>query len=54
MKRNQKNQIYFTITYSGMQPLLKDNILVTVKPLSKYPGEIENQGRGISGNTPLF
>ena len=26
----------------------------TVKPLSKYPGEIENQGGGISGNTPSF
>ena len=24
--------------------------IITVKPLSKYPGEIENQGEGISGN----
>ena len=28
--------------------------LLTVKPLSKYPVQIENQGGGISGNTPFF
>ena len=29
--------------------------MITVKPRSKYPGEIENQvGGGNSGNTPLL
>ena len=40
-ERKYFNLIYFKNIY-------------TVKPLSKYPWEIENQGGGISGNTSLF